>query len=105
MAPALRIGASSWSAPSWEGVFYPKGTLPADYLSHYASQFDTVEVDSTFCRVIIDRSREMARWIAAIRRMLEEGRAVYGYFNNHYAGYAVGSIRFFWEQWGGSAGR
>jgi len=24
---------------------------------------------------------------------------VYGYFNNHYAGYAVGSIRLFRELW------
>ena len=43
----LRIGASSWSAPSWEGVFYPPGTPPSDYLAHYASRYDTVEVDAT----------------------------------------------------------
>jgi uncharacterized protein YecE (DUF72 family) len=259
--PELRIGASSWSAPSWEGPFYPKGTLPAEYLPHYASEFDTVEVDATFYRtpssrmvdawhertpagflfaakiprvithekmlvdceeeitaflkvmdrlgdklgpllfqfryfknselpdpdpfldrleqflptlpqgprfavevrnrnlltvrlldllrkhrvalalidhpwfyrvdhlmsregilttdfvylrwlgdrykieeqtrswdrVIIDRRRDMERWIPAIRKMLEQNRAVYGYFNNHYAGYAVGSIRYFRE--------
>jgi len=259
--PELRIGSSSWSAPSWEGPFYPKGTLPADYLPFYASEFDTVEVDATFYRtpsarmvdawhdrtpagflfaakipqvithekmlvgceeelaaflkvmdrlgdklgpllfqfryfkkselsepdpfldrlerflptlprdrrfavevrnknfvtvrlldllrkhnvalalidhpwfyridhlmsregilttdfvylrwlgdrykieeqtkswdrIIIDRQREMERWILAIRKMLEQSRAVYGYFNNHYAGYAVGSIRFFRE--------
>ena len=268
MSPSLRIGASSWSAPSWEGVFYPRGTLPADYLPHYAIEFDTVEVDSTFYRVpstrmvdawrertpgsflfaakvpqvithekmlegcgeemaeflqvmgrlgeklgpllfqfryfkksefpepgpfidrlekflpslpggyrfavevrnknfvtprllellrkhrvalalidhpwfhridslmdregiltadfvyvrwlgdrykieeqtkrwdrlILDRNREMGSWIPAIRRMLEENRTVYGYFNNHYAGYAVGSIRLFRELWGGAEG-
>ncbi len=47
----LRIGASSWSAPSWEGVFYPPGTPPSDYLAHYASRYDTVEVDATFYRI------------------------------------------------------
>jgi uncharacterized protein YecE (DUF72 family) len=41
----------------------------------------------------------MRVWIPFIRRMQEEGRAVYGYFNNHYAGYAVGSIRLFREMW------
>lgn len=261
MPPELRIGASSWSAPSWEGPFYPKGTLPAEYLPHYASEFDTVEVDATFYRtpsarmvdawhertpagflfaakipqvithekmlvdceeeinaflkvmdrlgdklgpllfqfryfknselpdpdpfldrlerflptlpqgtrfavevrnrnfltarlldllrkhrvalalidhpwfyrvdylmsregilttdfvylrwlgdrykieeqtkswdrILIDRRRDMEHWIPAIRRMLEQNRAVYGYFNNHYAGYAVGSIRYFRE--------
>jgi len=262
--PPLRIGTSSWSAPSWEGPFYPKGTLPADYLPFYASEFDTVEVDATFYRtpsarmvdawhdrtpagfvfaakiprvithekmlvgceeemgeflkvmdrlgdklgpllfqfryfkqselpepdpfldrleqflptlpqgprfavevrnksflttrlldllrkhkvalalidhpyfyridtlmaregilttdfaylrwlgdrykieeqtkswdrIIIDRRREMEHWIPAIRKMQEQNRTVYGYFNNHYAGYAVGSIRFFRELWG-----
>jgi uncharacterized protein YecE (DUF72 family) len=47
----LRIGASSWSAPSWEGVFYPRGARPSEYLGHYASRFDTVEVDATFYRI------------------------------------------------------
>jgi uncharacterized protein YecE (DUF72 family) len=267
VAPALRIGASSWSAPSWEGVFYPAGSAPADYLPFYATQLDTVEVDATFYRIptvrmvdawrertpadfvfaakipqvithekllvgceeemgeflkvmsrlgnklgpllfqfryfkrdefpqpdpfldrldaflaklpegfrfavevrnksfvtprlleilharrvalalidhpwfygihqlmsrpgiltadfaylrwlgdryaieertqtwdriLVDRTREMSLWIPAIRAMLSEGRSVYGYFNNHYAGYAVGSIRFFQQQWDPSA--
>jgi uncharacterized protein YecE (DUF72 family) len=47
----LRIGASSWSAPSWEGVFYPSGMPPSDYLTHYAARYDTVEVDATFYRI------------------------------------------------------
>ncbi len=46
--PRLRIGASSWSAPSWEGTFYTGGMPPSDYLGHYASRFDTVEIDATF---------------------------------------------------------
>jgi len=263
----LRIGASSWSAPSWEGPFYPKGTPVADCLPFYATHFDTVEIDATFyrtpsermvdawrertpagflfaakvpqlithekmlqgCReemdeflrvmqrlgdklgplllqfryfkrtelaepgpfldrleaflatlpesirfaveirnkhfliprlldilsrrrvalalidhpwfyqidtlmarpgiltadfaylrwlgdryrieeqtrswdhLIVDRRREMEHWIRAIRRMLENSRSVYGYFNNHYAGYAVGSIRLFHEMWENAA--
>lgn len=262
-APGLRIGASSWSAPSWVGVFYPAGTPPGGYLAHYAREFDTVEIDATFygipeartvdgwrertppgflfsakvpqsithermlegceaemaefvgvmdrlgeklgplllqfryfrreelpdpgpflerlerClpglpgghryvvevrnksllterlldalrrhdvalafidhpwffdigqlmrrtgsrttdfayvrwlgdrhgierrtttwdRLIVDRSAEMGRWVPAIRTLMEEGRSVYGYFNNHYAGHAIGSIRLFHEVW------
>lgn len=52
---SLRIGASSWSAESWEGVFYPSGMHPVDYLAHYASQFDTVEIDATFYRTPTER--------------------------------------------------
>ena len=259
-----RIGASSWSAASWEGPFYPKGTPPARYLEHYAREFDTVEIDATFYRtpeartvdawrdrtppgflfaakvpqaithekmlvecgaemgeflgamgrlgeklgplllqfryfrraelpepgpfidclerflpglpreyryavevrnksllterlldvlrrndvalafidhpwfftidelmrrkgtrttdfvyvrwlgdrkgieertttwdrLIVDRSRELGRWIPAIRALMQEGRSVVGYFNNHYAGYAIGSIRMFQDLWG-----
>ncbi len=263
MDPRLRIGASSWSAPSWEGAFYPPGMPPSGYLAHYAKHSDTVEVDATFYRIpgermveawrarapagflfaakfpqvithekllldcaaerdaflrvmdrlgdrlgplllqfryfrkdefpdpnpfidrletflpslprdrryavevrnktfvtarllgilrqhgvalalidhpwffgieqlmrkgdaltadfvyirwlgdrrgieekttrwdrlIVDRTRDMGRWIPAIRGMLDRGLTVYGYFNNHYAGYAIGSIELFREMW------
>jgi uncharacterized protein YecE (DUF72 family) len=45
------FGTSSWSERTWEGVFYPTGTPPAQYLTHYATQFATVEADSTYYRV------------------------------------------------------
>jgi uncharacterized protein YecE (DUF72 family) len=259
----LRIGASSWSAPSWEGVFYPPGIPPGQWITHYATEFDTVEIDATFYRtpdprtvaqwrertpdgflfaakvpqtithekllegcagemaefvrvmeglgdrlgplllqfryfrkaelpdpgpfldrlerfipalppgpryavevrnrsllgsrlfdllaryrvalafidhpwfarvdelmrrpgarttdfmyvrwlgdrhgiekvtttwdrIVVDRTAEMGRWVPALRTLVAENRMVYGYFNNHYAGYAVGSIRQFREMW------
>lgn len=48
VAGTLRYGTSSWSEKSWDGVFYPKGTPAGDYLSYYATQFDTVEADNTY---------------------------------------------------------
>jgi uncharacterized protein YecE (DUF72 family) len=47
-AGKVRIGTSSFSAEDWVGPFYPQGTQPADFLRQYATQFDTVEVDSTY---------------------------------------------------------
>jgi uncharacterized protein YecE (DUF72 family) len=55
MDARLRLGASSWSAPSWEGVFYPPGTPTSGYLEHYAKHADTVEVDATFYRIPTER--------------------------------------------------
>ncbi len=52
----LRYGTASWSEESWEGVFYPKGIAPGDYLTYYASQFTTVEANVTYYRI---PSREM----------------------------------------------
>jgi len=50
MQPRVRIGTSGWSYDDWVGPFYPSGTSKGEYLAHYASRFDTVEVDSTFHR-------------------------------------------------------
>ena len=46
----IRIGTSAFTASGWEHSFYPEGMKTADYLSFYATKFDTVEVDSTFYR-------------------------------------------------------
>ncbi|MCY2961908.1 MAG: DUF72 domain-containing protein [Planctomycetota bacterium] len=51
MSDRFRYGTSSWSEKGWIGPFYPPGTKPADMLSLYATQFSTVEADTTYYRV------------------------------------------------------
>ena len=46
----LRIGTSAFTAAGWPGTFYPKGLPEREYLTYYATKFNTVEVDSTFYR-------------------------------------------------------
>ena len=46
--PGLRIGTSSFTAAGWSGPFYPPELKPREYLTYYATKFNTVEVDSTF---------------------------------------------------------
>jgi len=46
----IRLGTSAFTAAGWEGAFYPAGMKPADYLTYYATRFDTVELDNTFYR-------------------------------------------------------
>jgi uncharacterized protein YecE (DUF72 family) len=46
--PGILLGTSAFTASGWEGSFYPKGMRSTDYLAFYATQFATVEVDSTF---------------------------------------------------------
>lgn len=62
MSTTIRIGTSGWSYDDWVGPFYPAGTGTGDYLNYYASQWDTVEVDSTFYR---PPSRRMVQGWAA----------------------------------------
>jgi uncharacterized protein YecE (DUF72 family) len=46
--PGILLGTSSFTANGWQGTFYPSGMKSRDFLSYYATQFLTVEVDSTF---------------------------------------------------------
>jgi uncharacterized protein YecE (DUF72 family) len=47
----VRIGCSGWSYRDWRERFYPPGTPSSRWLEHYASVFDTVEVNATFYRL------------------------------------------------------
>jgi uncharacterized protein YecE (DUF72 family) len=46
--PGILLGTSAFTADGWQGSFYPPGMTSRDFLSYYATQFATVEVDSTF---------------------------------------------------------
>jgi uncharacterized protein YecE (DUF72 family) len=48
---AVRIGCSGWSYREWRERFYPPGTPASQWLEHYASVFDTVELNATFYRL------------------------------------------------------
>jgi uncharacterized protein YecE (DUF72 family) len=43
-ASEIRLGTSAFTAAGWPGSFYPESLKPADYLSYYATQSDTVEL-------------------------------------------------------------
>jgi hypothetical protein len=47
-SPGIFLGTSSFTATGWQGSFYPQGMRSRDFLSHYASQFQAVEIDNTF---------------------------------------------------------
>lgn len=59
----VRIGCSGWSYRDWREHFYPPGTPSSGWLAHYASVFDTVEVNATFYRLPAE---------AMVRRWAEE---------------------------------
>jgi uncharacterized protein YecE (DUF72 family) len=45
------IGTSGWVYPHWRGVFYPPHLRQAEWFSHYARSFATVEINNTFYRL------------------------------------------------------
>jgi uncharacterized protein YecE (DUF72 family) len=48
---ALRIGTSGYHYDHWRGVVYPEDLPKTKWFSHYAQQFDTVEINNTFYRL------------------------------------------------------
>jgi uncharacterized protein YecE (DUF72 family) len=58
----IRIGCSGWNYASWRESFYPKGLAASRWLEHYATVFDTVEVNTTFYRLV--RRSTVERWVS-----------------------------------------
>lgn len=83
MPNVIRAGTSGYSYKSWCGDFYPAGTKSQDYLSAYAAQLPTVEINNTFYRM--PKTHVLEQWrdqvpedfrfvIKASRRITHMGR-------------------------------
>ena len=57
-----RLGTMGFSYKDWNGVFYPDGISPRDYLTYYSRIFNAVELDSTFYGT--PREEYVERWAA-----------------------------------------
>ena len=58
------VGTSGWVYPTWRGTYYPPGLAQSKWLAHYAAEFPTVEVNSTFYRLA--KPAVTARWAALV---------------------------------------
>ncbi len=50
--------------------------------------------------LIVDRTEQMKQWLPSIKAAVSRQVPVYVYFNNHYAGYAPGSVELFSQLYG-----
>jgi uncharacterized protein YecE (DUF72 family) len=57
----VRIGCSGWNYNAWRGAIYRPGLPASRWLEQYATLFDTVEVNTTFYRLI--GGEAVARWV------------------------------------------
>jgi uncharacterized protein YecE (DUF72 family) len=55
------VGCSGWNYPHWREVVYPRGLPARRWLEHYATLFETVEVNTTFYRLA--KPDAVARWV------------------------------------------
>jgi len=59
--PQLFAGTSGWAYPSWKPDFYPAKLAQKKFLSHYATQLNTVEVNFTFRQLV--KETTIQKWI------------------------------------------
>lgn len=49
--PAVYVGCPIWTNKAWLGSYFPAGIKDADYLHHYARQFNSIELNTTHYRI------------------------------------------------------
>jgi uncharacterized protein YecE (DUF72 family) len=58
----LFVGTSGWAYPSWKPGFYPAKLAQKNFLEHYTTQLNTVEVNFTFRQLLKETTAQ--KWIA-----------------------------------------
>src|SRR5689334_24776877 len=58
----IRIGCSGWNYRDWRERVYPSDVPVRRWLAHYATLFDTVEINNTFYRLA--KPKAVATWVA-----------------------------------------
>jgi uncharacterized protein YecE (DUF72 family) len=51
LAQQIRIGCSGWQYRHWRADFYPAELPASRWFAHYATRFDTVEINNSFYRL------------------------------------------------------
>ncbi|GGF05359.1 DUF72 domain-containing protein [Hymenobacter cavernae] len=49
--PRVFVGCPIWTNKAWLGSYFPAGIKDADYLHHYARQFNSIELNTTHYRI------------------------------------------------------
>jgi uncharacterized protein YecE (DUF72 family) len=62
--PGLYVGTSGWAYTIWKPEFYPKNVASKNFLKHYATQLNTVEVNYTFRRSLTEKAA--TGWMADV---------------------------------------
>ncbi len=59
-----RTGTIGFAYDDWAGVFYPAGLQVKDRLAYYATQFDAIELDTTFYG--LPTTSTVTRWVESV---------------------------------------
>ena len=60
----IHIGTSGWSYKHWKDIYYPNGLKSRDYLSYYAKEFHTAEINTSFYR--LPKENTIEKWLQEV---------------------------------------
>jgi uncharacterized protein YecE (DUF72 family) len=82
------------------------GALTTDflYLRWLGDRKGIEKITTEWRREVVDREARLQAWAGVLRSVRSRARPIYGYFNNHYSGYAIGALERFARLWRADAG-
>ena len=96
MRHRVHIGTSGWSYKHWKGVYYPEKLPASKWLSFYAEDFETSEINSSFYRLpseqtVLNWARQvpdgflfcpkMSRFLTHMKKLSDPEEALERYFD------------------------
>lgn len=58
----VHVGGPTWAHKEWKGFVYPPKTKDTDYLTEYAKQFNSIELNATYYRIF--NEADISKWKA-----------------------------------------
>ncbi|MEE9230965.1 MAG: DUF72 domain-containing protein [Acidobacteriota bacterium] len=97
--------ALTWIDHPWfldpETLLSRPGTRTAEfgYVRWLGDRVAIEKITTEWNRTVIDRTARLQAWVRALRSSVPREFPVFGYFNNHFAGYSIESIDLFRRLW------
>ena len=93
---AYALTDQSWM-PGPSEIFAKVDPVTADftYIRWLGDRKGIEQVTRVWNRIVVDRTAEMTSWVDVCKKIQRRGVTIYGYFNNHYAGFGPASVQFF----------
>lgn len=97
---AFALVAQAWMPPI-ERLARALDVVTSDfaYVRFIGDRKDIEAKTNRWDKVIEDKTTEMTVWTDELKKIVNNGVKTYAFFNNHYAGFAPGSVKLFEDLW------
>jgi len=97
---ALTLIDQSWVPRPWERKnHFDLVTADFTYVRWLGDRQAIEEQTKSWDKLRVDRSEDLANWVALFRQFVGRNLKTLAYANNHYAGHGPGTIKLFWDLW------